>query len=96
MGTIKVYLSALRHKQVALGHPDPQHSAMPKLKVILNGVARAKSKQPAISPGKSRLPITPAILEQIKQVWSRDGANPDVIMLWAVAQPSLFFSVWVN
>ena len=35
-GMIKVYLSALCHKQVALGFPDPQHSAMPKLKLIAN------------------------------------------------------------
>lgn len=44
MGTIKVYLSALQHKQVALGFPGPQHSTMPKLKLIING--QNQSSQP--------------------------------------------------
>lgn len=86
-GTIKVYLSALRHKQVALGFPDPQHATMPKLKVIINGVTRAKSKQPATLREKPRLPITPAILQQ---VWSRDNTDPDKIMLWAVCTTAFF------
>ena len=85
-----MYLSALRHKQVALGFPDPQHSMMPKLKVIINGITRAKAKQPATSRGKPRLPITPAILHQIKRVWSRDSTDPDTIMLWAVYTTAFF------
>ena len=89
-GTIKVYLSALRHKQVSLGHPDPQHSSMPKLKLVTNGVTRAKAKQPSSSTGPSRLPITPTILHQIKQVWSKDNANPDIIMLWAACTTAFF------
>ena len=89
-GTIKVYLSALRHKQVALGFPDPQHSTMPKLKVIINRITRAKAKQPVTSRGKPRLPITPAILHQIKRVWSRDSTDPDTMMLWAVCTTAFF------
>ena len=86
-GAIKVYLSALCYRQVALGFPDPNtQSTTPKLKLITNGVTRVRSKQSAMSKGPSRLPITPTILHQIKQVhvWSRDCANSDTIMLWAV------------
>lgn len=63
---------------------------MPKLKLVTNGVTRVKSKQPASSTGTSRLPITPTILHQIKQVWSQDNANTDLIMLWAACTTAFF------
>ena len=35
-------------------------------------------------PKKTRLPITPAILRQIRQKWECHSAEWDYIMLWAV------------
>jgi site-specific recombinase XerC len=32
--SIKVYLAALRHKQIALGLPESAHATMPKLKLV--------------------------------------------------------------
>ena len=91
-GTIKVYLSALRHKQVALGFPDPQHTSMPKLKVVTNGVTRERSKSAAATKVPARLPITPIILHQIKQLWSPKRSDPDTVMLWAVCTTCLLYT----
>ena len=77
--TIKVHLSALRHEQIAIGYPEPAHSAMPKLS---NGVARARAKSSAVVE-RTRLPISPLILHQLKSLWSPTQDDPNTIMLWA-------------
>ena len=87
--TIKVYLSALRHKQIALGYPEPAHSSMPKLKVISNGVARVRAQLP--ETGKQiRLPISPSILRQLKHLWFPRREDPDIIMIWAACTMAFF------
>lgn len=87
--SIKVYLSALRHKQISLGLPETGHSAMPKLKMISNGISRAKSKVPG--PRElQRLPITPYILRQIRTLWAPRAADPDTILLWAACTTAFF------
>ena len=32
---------------------------------------------------KERLPISPAIVRQIKAIWEPEAENPDKVMLWA-------------
>jgi len=69
--TIKVYLSATRQLQIEKGLPDPKMQNMAKLSQVLRGVR-------ATQAGKSttvRLPITPQILERIKEAWERTGLN---------------------
>ncbi len=85
-----MYLSALRHQQIALGHPEPDHPKMPKLKVVSNGIARARAQSTPSQAQQTRLPITPHILRGIKQLWSHRKYDPDIIMLWAACTTAFF------
>ena len=69
--TIKGYLSAIRHLQV--------WGNMPRLALGLRGVKKEQASQPK----RARLPITPAILQEIRQVWSKEPSKWDYVMLWA-------------
>ena len=89
--TIKSYLSAIRHMQIALGLPAPGIANMPKLEGVMTGIqARAHSSK------RTRLPITPRILRSMGAVWEANGATQDHVMLWvAVTCASLFFfAIW--
>ena len=87
--SIKVYLAALRNKQIALGFPDTAHTAMPKLKLISNGIARAKASTPNLAT-TVRQPITPHILQQLKAHWSVQPIDHTKIMLWAACTMAFF------
>ena len=67
----------------SLPEPDP----MPKLKVVKNGVTKAQVSQP---PKRVRLLIMPSILGKIKQLWTPQENDPDIIMLWATSCVCLF------
>ena len=43
--TIKCYLSAVHHQQIATGFLDPNISGMACLEQVLRGIKRAKAKQ---------------------------------------------------
>ena len=78
--SIKGYLSALRHLQIAEGLGDPfLPGAFPRLEYVLKGVKHTPSAQ-ARPP---RLPITPPILRRLWGLWSKQAHNPDIVMLWA-------------
>jgi len=76
--TVKAYLSAVRHLQVSQGLGDPQMSSMPRLELVVRGLKREQ----AGAPSKPRLPITPAILRQIRHCW-KDSQEWDKVMVWA-------------
>ena len=58
--TIKAYLSAVRHLQIANKYPDPIMNSMPRLEQVMRGV---KSQYAKANPGRrQRLPITPQVL----------------------------------
>ena len=79
--TIKLYLSAVRHLQVSMGLPDPKMGDMARLEQVVKGAKREYGKK---NPGKKeRLPITPDILLQMKEVWNSHPKAFDNIMLWA-------------
>lgn len=77
--TMKCYLSATHHIQVACGGGDPRVESMPLLELALRGTRR----ELAGSPKQVRLPITPGILNKLLQVWNRDPTKWDHVMLWA-------------
>ena len=78
--SIKGYLSALRHLQIAEGLGDPfLPGAFPRLEYVLKGVKHTPSAQ-ARPP---RLPITPPILRRLWGLWSKQAHNPGIVMLWA-------------
>ena len=59
---------------------------MPLLVLALRGTKR---EQAGLSK-RTRLPITPVILEKLRRVWNRDPSNPDHIMLWAACCVGFF------
>ena len=66
--TIKVYLSAVRHLQIAGNYPDPfGGSPMPKLEYVLRGVKKYEAEKG--EGQRPRLPITPEILCRLKSPW---------------------------
>ena len=62
-GTIKTYISAVRHLHVANDLLDPTAVPMPKMKMVANGIRKVQATS---SHQKPCLPITPTILNQIR------------------------------
>ena len=77
-GTVKCYLSAVRHLYISKGEGDPFAKSLPKLDYVLKGVKRQKGVQPS----RPRLPITPAILRAMRSYWSPQVDNFNVSMFW--------------
>ena len=83
-------LSGIRQLQIAQGLPKPKTDSMPRLRQVLRGIQLDHSKHG--KPTYSRLPITPAILKQLKPIWikDRDKIPFDNIMLWAACLMTFF------
>ena len=84
--TVKSYLAAVCHTQIAIGLGDPQIGSMPQLEYVLKGLKRRTT-------GRQRrawLPITPTILCQLKEVWSQMPDRHNAAMLWAVSTLCFF------
>ena len=77
--TIKCYLAAIRHLQIECGGGDPRVESMPLLSLSLQG---AKREQAGVEKWTS-LPVTLAIMEKLRQVWSSSPPSKDHLMLWA-------------
>ena len=81
--TIRCYLSAVRHHQIARGYGDPGVPLMSHQEYVLQGIRREKASQtPHLSD--ARQPMSPAILHKLHTSWSRTcGDLHDAKMLWA-------------
>ena len=84
--TIKTYLSAVKFMNVYLGFPD--FASPTSLKLVQRGVAQCFAN--ASHPTCTRLPMTPAILANIKAVWQPRQYDQDTIMLWAALCTAFF------
>ena len=86
--TIKGYLAAVRNLQIGYGWPCPAATPMPKLEQVLRGIKISQARAGRLP--RRKLPITPAILRQVKQAWS--GINTDFhqTLLWAAATTCFF------
>ena len=87
--TINTYLAAVRHAQIIRGHPEPrQASSFPRLRLIQNGVRRERARAgPVVA---RRLPITPAILRQIRPLCNPAEPDYDMILTWAAASTCFY------
>ena len=86
-GTIKVYLSAVRHIHVLSGfHTDLNNQFTPRLQLALVGIKRS---QAAASPQRTRLPITLQIMQKAKHLLSQKSSY-DNTMLWAACCLAFF------
>ena len=81
---IRTYLVGVRHLHVSHGLGNPMEGAL-KLELVLKGARRKEPKQKT-----TRLPITPSILEKVKQVLDQSpGFNST--MLWAACCLGFFW-----
>ena len=85
-GTVKSYLAAVRHAQIAIGLGDPQIGAMPQLEYVLKGLKRKVAGR----QHRVRLPITPGILRKLKRVWEQMPDRFNAAMLWAASTLCFF------
>ena len=82
--TIKSYLAAARNMHIGLGFPDPRdHSSMPMLQRVQLGIRRIHASKQG-QPARVRLPITPAMLDQLRAHW-QGSQHPDRLVLWAAS-----------
>ena len=87
--TIKSYLSANRFGQIMAGYGDPFLSSMPILEYLLRGIKYNQAKQCPESK-RTKVPVTPKILLQMRAVLVKSARNPDNIMLWAACAMCFF------
>jgi hypothetical protein len=78
-GSVRSYLSAVRHLHIMSGLPDPSLTPLAQLAYTLRGLRR----EGATTPRAKRLPITPALLRRVHRAWSSVPLSPDRRMLWA-------------
>ena len=78
-GSVRSYLSAVRHFYIMNNLPDPSLSSFPRLEYVLKGLRRKS----VLRPRPKRLPITPELLRRIHAVWSSRSLAQDKFMLWA-------------
>ena len=86
--TIKCYLSGVRHLQIIGGFGDPFEQSLPLLEYVLRGIKSDQAKRGTTV--RTRLPITPSIMQRLRLVWERDPGNSDHIMLWAACCTCFF------
>ena len=85
--SIKSYLAAIRNTQLSLGLPDPrEQSSLPVLKRVLAGISRARLGRG--QPSRIRLPITAAMLRNIREELERSAHQK--LVLWAVCCTAFF------
>ena len=71
-----------------MGLPEPREfSLMPRLRLVQSGINRTHTTQAST---KVRPPIIPAILHSLKEHWSPQWTNMDIIMMWAAATLCFF------
>lgn len=89
--SIRTYLSAVRHFQIASGLSDPGIAQMARLEYVLKGIRRDGAYRSA-EPRKERQPITPEILKKLFFEWRRSPTIQlkDAKMLWAAACLAFF------
>ena len=83
-GTIKSYLAAVRHAQIALGLGNSHMENITQLEYVVRGVNRLHNKS-----ARARLPITLELLGQLRQAWFAELEEGDSRMLWAA--PTMCF-----
>ena len=87
-GTIKVYLSAVRHMHAMSSlHEHFSQQLTPWLQLALIGIKRS---QAATSTPRTRLPITLQLMHDIKCLLSHQLSCHDNIMLWATCCLAFF------
>ena len=80
--SIKCYLSAVRHLQIATIGSEPEINGMVTLGNVLQGNKRLQATLGLVTP-RRRLPVTAAIIRTLRRSWEAQGVSFDRQMLWA-------------
>ena len=76
--------------QITLGLPEPKEfSSLPRLQLVQAGIQRTHSQRSPLQT-RIRLPITPAILNQLCVHWNQKTTDRDTLMIWAAATLCFF------
>lgn len=86
--TIKCYLLAVRHLQIASNLPDPMIASMPKLESVIQGIKSQQTLKK--SSGDKLLPITPDHLLTLRRHFQQSSTDNDGIMWWAAVSTCFF------
>ena len=79
--------------QISLGYPEPRAaSALPRLKLVLNGISRARVTAGSSASSKPRLPITTSIMRKLYTALSHHPPSHDRALLWAACSFCFFGS----
>ena len=82
-------LSGTRYQHIRSGLQDPFHGVLiPMLEYTTRGIKRFLAQ--SMTGGRTRLPITPPIVRQMKEVWLSTAACPDTNMVWAACCIAFF------
>ena len=79
--SVKLYLAAIRHAQIAMSMGDPHITSMPKLEYVTKGMHKITSARKL----QRQLPITPSVMRKLKDAWEQLPCQEDAAMLWAAA-----------
>ena len=79
--SIKTYSAGVRYFHIKMGLGDPFHGDMPQVEYIMRGIKKREAAKGTTS--RERLPVTPAILHQLKSVWAPSGHTRDTKLILA-------------
>ena len=89
--SLRVYLSAVRQLHLQQGCSPPAVGDMPRLQQVLRGIKISQAKAPnSPSLQRTRLPITPTLLRNIRHSWMASPLDQDKVMLWAAFTTCFF------
>ena len=74
--TVKNYLAAVRHSQIALGLGDRKIGSMTQLEYVIRGMKRKTQ-----TTRRMRLPISPVMLQGVRRIWQQHPNPRDAAML---------------
>lgn len=87
--TIRTYLAAIRHAQIARGLPEMRQGGLPRLQLVQTGIRRERALQ-GTQQMAARLPITTDVLRRLHSVWLTGPVRHDNAMMWAASSACFF------
>ena len=92
---VKSYLIAVRYAQIVMGPGDPVMATMPQPQYVFKRIHQHQAGKPQ----RTRLLITPEILQQLRRSWEQNPTRADANMLWGAItlcfSAFLFLQIWL-
>ena len=84
--TIRTYLAAIHHAQIARELPEMRQGGLPRLQLVQTGIRRERALQ-ASQQTAARLPIT---TDDLQSVWLTGPVRHENAMMWAASSACFF------